>query len=61
MDPLGNLILSVNSGESVLLILPDGRTVEIVRLSNRRLLVRAPKDIKVLRKELLPCPETKKI
>ncbi len=54
------LVLSRHSGESVIVTLPDGRTITflVCRIQEGRIKVGidAPKDIMIMRAEVLPAP-----
>lgn len=57
------LILSRRWQESLILTLPDGRTIKVLVVeigrSNVRLGIDAPDDVDILRSELLPVPPGK--
>ena len=52
------LVLTVPRGESVALVLPDDRIVWVRVLGDRRLGVEAPADVRILRGDHLPAPQT---
>ena len=61
-DDVTTLQLSRRDGESITIVLPDGRRVTVIQAgramssAERNIVVRAPRDVEVLRSELLDRP-----